>query len=54
MRLLSDMLKKMRTRAKKLSNEDREGIGLSKLMGEADRSEKVSREQVMKSPIFSD
>ena len=49
MQLVSDMLKKMRINAKKLSEEDREDIGLSKLMKQAHRSEKVSREQVMKS-----
>ena len=49
MQLVSDMLKKMRIEAKKLSDEDREDIGLSKLMKQANRSEKVSRDQVMKS-----
>jgi len=49
MQLVSDMLKKMKINAKKLSDEEREDIGLSKLMKQANRSEKVSREQVMKS-----
>ena len=49
MQLVTDMLKKMRINAKKLSDEDREDIGLSKLMKQANRSEKVSRDQVMKS-----
>lgn len=49
MQLVSDMLKKMRINAKKLSDEEREDIGLSKLMRQANRSEKVSRDQVMKS-----
>ena len=49
MQLVSDMLKKMKIEAKKLSEEDREDIGLSKLMKQANRSEKVSRDQVMKS-----
>jgi len=49
MQLVSDMLKKMRIEAKKLSDEDREDIGLSKLMRQSNRSEKVSRDQVMKS-----
>jgi hypothetical protein len=31
------------------TKEDREDLGLSKLMKQANRSEKVSREQVMKS-----
>ena len=34
---------------KQLTKEDREDLGLSKLMKQANRSEKVSREQVMKS-----
>ena len=49
MQLLSDMLKKMKISAKKLFDEDREDIGLSKLMREVNRSEKGSKEQVMKS-----
>jgi len=49
MQLVSDMLKKMRISTKKLSNEEREDIGLSKLMKLAKRSEKVSRDHVMKS-----
>jgi len=49
MQLVSDMLKKMRINAIKLSEEDREDIGLSKLMKQANRSEKVSKEQIMKS-----
>ena len=46
--LVSDMLKKMRINAKILSDEEREDIGLVKLMKQANRSEKVSRDQVMK------
>jgi len=49
MQLVSDLLKKMRINAKKLSDDDREDIGLSKLMRQSTRSEKVSRDQVMKS-----
>ena len=49
MQLVSDILKKMRINAKQLTKEDREDLGLSKLMKQANRSEKVSREQVMKS-----
>ena len=49
MQLVSDVLKKMRINAKQLTNEEREDIGLSKLMKQVNRSEKVSREQVMKS-----
>jgi len=49
MQLVSDVLKKMRINAKQLTKEERENLGLSKLMKQANRSEKVSREQVMKS-----
>jgi hypothetical protein len=49
LQLVSDMLKKMRINAKKLSEEEREDFGLTKLMKQANRSEKVSREMVMKS-----
>lgn len=49
MQLVSDMLKKMRINTKKLSDEEREDIGLTKLMKQANRIEKVSRDQVMKS-----
>jgi glycine betaine/choline ABC-type transport system substrate-binding protein len=48
MQLVSDILKKMRINAKHLTKEDREDLGLSKLMKQANRAEKVSREQVMK------
>jgi hypothetical protein len=49
MQLVSDILKKMCINAKLLTKEDREDLGLSKLMKQANRSEKVSRDQVMKS-----
>ena len=49
MQLVSEVLKKMRINAKQLTNEEREDIGPSKLMKQANRSEKISREQVMKS-----
>jgi len=39
----------MRITAKILSDDDREDMGLSKLMKLANRSEKVSRDEVMKS-----
>jgi len=48
LKFVSDMLKKMRIDAKILSEEEREDMGLVKLMKQADRSEKVSRDQVMK------
>ena len=46
-RLLSEMLKKMRFKAKVLSDEEKEDIGLFLLMREADRTKIVSRESVM-------
>jgi len=49
MQLVSNILKKMRISARQLTKEDIEDFGLSKLMKQANRSEKVSREQVMKS-----
>jgi uncharacterized protein YjiS (DUF1127 family) len=39
----------MRITAKKLADHDLEDIGLSKLIKQANRSEKASRDQVMKS-----
>ena len=48
MQLVSDMLKKMRITTKRLSEEEREDLRLSKMMKQAKRSEKVSKEQVMK------
>ncbi len=44
MQLVTDVLKKMRINAKHLTKEDREDLGLSKLMKQVNRSEKVSRE----------
>jgi hypothetical protein len=49
MQLVSDILKKMRINARQLTKEDIEDFGLSKLMKQANRSEKVLREKVMKS-----
>ena len=45
--LISGMLKKMRIRSKVLTTEDMEDVGLGELMLKVDRSEKVSREQMM-------
>jgi hypothetical protein len=47
LKLISDMLKKMRIETKVLSSEEKEEFGLIKLMKEADRTKKVSREKVM-------
>ena len=44
--LLFEMFKKMNIQNKILSEEEQEDIGLLKLMKEADRTEKVSREKV--------
>ncbi|MDD4150836.1 MAG: hypothetical protein PHE33_12495 [Bacteroidales bacterium] len=47
LKLLSEMLKKMRIPIKVLSAEEREDLGLIKLMKEVDRTKKVSRSKVM-------
>ncbi len=47
LKLLSEMLKKMRISIKILSAEEREDLGLIKLMKETDRTKKVSRSKVM-------
>ena len=45
--LISGLLKKMRIRSKVLTEEDMEDVKLGKMMLKVDRSEKVSREQIM-------
>jgi hypothetical protein len=45
---VSEMLKKMKINAKQLTSEEFEDLGLTKLMKQVDRSQKVSREEVMK------
>ena len=47
LKLISDLLKKMQIEIKLLTEEQREDLGLIKLMKQADRSQKVSREKVM-------
>jgi len=47
LQFISDVLKRMRIEAKVLSNEEQEDLGLIKLMKQADRLEKVSRESIM-------
>jgi hypothetical protein len=47
LKLISDMLKKMRIGMKVLTAEEREDLGLVKFMKEADRSKTVSRDKVM-------
>ena len=45
---VSQLLNKLRISSRMLSMEEVEDLGLSKLMREADRSKKVSREVIMK------
>ena len=47
LKLVSDLLKKMNIEAKVLSEEEREDMGMVKLMRKVDRTQKVSRTQVM-------
>jgi hypothetical protein len=46
-RLLSDFLAKMNIRSKVLSEEELEETGLGMLMRDVDRSQKVSRQEIM-------
>lgn len=46
-KLLSELLKKMRISSRILSDEEKEEIGSLKLMQQADRTDKVSKSQVM-------
>jgi hypothetical protein len=48
MQLISGLLKKMRIQSKILTTDDIEDVGFGEMMLKVDRSEKVSREQVMK------
>lgn len=45
--LISGLLKKMRIRSKVLTSDEMEDVGLGEMMLKVDRSEKVSREQIM-------
>lgn len=47
LQLISDILKKMRVGMRVLTIEEREDLGLIKLMKEADRIKTVSREKIM-------
>lgn len=47
LKLVSDLLKKMQIETQLLTEEQRENFGLIKLMKQADRTQKVSREKVM-------
>ena len=46
--LISGLLKKMRIRSRVLTTDEMEDVGLGEMMLKVDRSEKVSREKVMK------
>lgn len=47
-KLLADLLAEMNIKAMVLSEEEKEALGLLKLMEEADRSKTVSKETIMK------
>ena len=47
LKLVSDLLKKMQIETQLLTEEQRENFGFIKLMKQADRTQKVSREKVM-------
>ena len=47
LKLVSDLLKKMHVEAKLLTEEQREKLGLIRLMNQANRSQKVPREKIM-------
>ncbi len=46
LQLIFDLLKKMRIETKVISTEEQEDLGLIKMMKEADRTQKVSREKI--------
>jgi len=47
LKLISDLLKKMRISNKLLSQEEQEDLGLTMLLKQTDRTQKVSREDVL-------
>jgi hypothetical protein len=47
-KIITDLLEKMNISLKVITDEEKEDLGLLMMMKEADRSEKVSREEVMK------
>ena len=47
LKLVLDLLKKMKIEAKVLTEEEREDMGMTQLMRKVDRTQKVSRTQVM-------
>ena len=48
MKLISGLLVKMKIQSKVLATDDMEDIGLGEMMLKVDRTEKVSREMIMK------
>jgi hypothetical protein len=48
LKLVMDVLKKMRVRARLLSESEKEDFALGQLIDEADRTKKVSRDRIMK------
>lgn len=44
---VTEFLKRMRIKVKKISIEEKEDIGLTKLMNEVDRTHKVSNDEVL-------
>lgn len=47
LKFVSELLKKLGISSKVISEEDKEDIGMSILMNEVDRNNKVSREEIM-------
>jgi hypothetical protein len=46
--LISDLFSKMKIKTKVLTSDEKEDLLLAELMKESDRSEKVSRDEIMK------
>ena len=47
LKLVTDILRKMRINSKVVKSEDLEDMGLARLMKQADRKQTVSREEIM-------
>jgi hypothetical protein len=47
-KIVTELLKRMNISSKVITDEEKEDMGLLMMMKEADRNEKVSREEVMK------
>jgi len=47
-KIITDLLAKMNIDSKVISDEEKEDMGLLLMMKEADRNEKVSREEIMR------